>query len=536
MLNRLQDCLDHGTADVQLKAKEVVLEKKFAEYEAKWKQAQKDLAAKQVELDSSKASLQHKEEQLNKIEAELREREAKIEQTKGGVLNKTHEIEAREHDLQKKDWMLKKKKERLVKAGLHTQSLMAQCLQRESCGDCLRHPKCAWCKNPAQCLPHNVNANASIPDAQAFVGFARDTLSPPTYRMSKGFDGSAASDGLISGACHVSDWCSQIANKISVLSLNVFGSDKNNQTMRMDLLIDLLEASDADIVALQEVQPWILNGLLKSNYIKDQYRYTDYGNNHVPGGLLILSRHKIKEVSYFEMVRPGQYHVDERGRLLVSRIQIGQHDLTVATTSLDWRSALSRTKALDFLFQILNAHSHVLLLGDMNFADEAIPETGHIPANFLDIWPLLKEEHQSNDPGFTWDPLRNYYAKTSDPHSSSSRIDRVFLKSQAWMARSIDVVGCSANDVLCVGYKDKHKTWGHLGSHTHFKAPKKNSKTASLLSTLLQKLDSGLDPELKNILVDPKEGSKELSMEERLFPSNHFGLFTQLTRFDAFCP
>jgi len=121
--------------------------------------------------------------------------------------------------------------------------------------------------------------------------------------------------------------------------------------------------------------------------------------------------------------------------------------LTVASTNLDWRSADTRTDALDFVFATLSPYNDVILAGDFNFDHGALPETSHIPENWLDAWPALNPDNL----GSTWDPDTNRYARASDPTSRPSRIDRILVKSVHWLPRYIKLVGCSSADLLCQG-------------------------------------------------------------------------------------
>jgi len=61
------------------------------------------------------------------------------------------------------------------------------------------------------------------------------------------------------------------------------------------------------------------------------------------------------------------------------------------------------------------------------------------------VWPNIR----TSQPGFTWDPQSNAYAKYSDPKSSPSRVDRVLLKSSRWLPRQIFLIGCAYIDLLC---------------------------------------------------------------------------------------
>jgi len=294
-----------------------------------------------------------------------------------------------------------------------------KCASYSDCSSCGADGGCAWCSSTRTCLRLDVNAN---------------------FRKS-----SSASDGLTSGQCPADSWNTAVSSRLTLLSLNVFASDHANSTKRFAATVQLFKKTGADVIALQEVEKWFVHALQAHSWVKANYHFSDFGPGQAPGGLYILSRYPISSLSYYEEIQPGQVSVTERGRVLVATLGVRQHALTVATTNLDWRAAETRAKNLDYVFHILKQYSHVFLLGDFNFDDGSKPETEHIPKNYLDVWSTLNNDN----PGFTWDPRHNWYAAASDPHSRSSRIDRILVKSNQWMPRSIHLVGCSVGDPLC---------------------------------------------------------------------------------------
>jgi len=201
---------------------------------------------------------------------------------------------------------------------------------------------------------------------------------------------------------------------------------------------------------------------------------------------LTLSKTGIYGVSYYEQVHPGQVTSDERGRLLLVQTNIDGNPITVATTSLDWRNATTRAGILDFIFSIVSPFNDVFLTGGFNFDNGAQPETSHIPPDYIDAW-LNVYPNCTNCSGFTWDPSTNEYAYQSDKQSKSSRIDKVFIRSTQWMARTMNLVGCSKNDLLCQ----------HSSSSVSFKTSSNEIQASHI--------------------------------------SNHYGLFMELTHFEPQC-
>jgi len=142
-------------------------------------------------------------------------------------------------------------------------------------------------------------------------------------------------------------------------------------------------------------------------------------------------------VAYFEKTQPGQVEVDQRGHMLLVTPKLGEQSLSIATAELDWRNSDNRADSLDFIFSVLSTRSDVILSGDFNFDFGAQPETGKIPKTYDDIWLQLRP----TQPGFTWDPIHNSYARQSDPKSRASRIDRMFVRSDYAQPLKISKVG-----------------------------------------------------------------------------------------------
>jgi exonuclease III len=260
-----------------------------------------------------------------------------------------------------------------------------QCSQHLTCNSCMADPKCGFCRSTGKCL--------------------RGSL--------KGPDG---------GSC--SNW--NFASNLRFLSMNVYGRDVSNYTDRAPVLLKIIQEADAHFVALQEVEDWFLQVLSEAPWAKN-YHASDFGSGHAPGGLLILSKIPLASVSYYEKTQPGQVEVDARGRLLVVRPKLGDESFQVASTALDWRDSDNRADTLEFIFSILNTTQDAVVMGDFNFDEGAEPESSMIPASFADVWRSLR----GTQPGYTWDPINNAYARASDPKSRPSRIDRQFV-SKGW--------------------------------------------------------------------------------------------------------
>jgi poly(A) polymerase len=257
--------------------------------------------------------------------------------------------------------------------------------------------------------------------------------------------GNAGGDGLTSGRCPTGKWLTLPSSHVKVLSINVYGVDGARKDDRTAAILELVKKTDAEFVAFQEAEAWFIKTLTNDPFIKSYYQWTDYGNQRAPGGLFTISKLKINHVKYSEQTMPGQVEETQRGRVLTIEVLIGERCVTVANTWLDWRSAENRVNSMNFIFSVLEHEDDVILMGDFNFDFAAEPESASLPQSYVDVWSQLRP----NDPGFTWNPLTNSYAKLADSSSRPSRIDRIFVKSSQWLAMSTKLVGCSTIDLMC---------------------------------------------------------------------------------------
>ena len=228
------------------------------------------------------------------------------------------------------------------------------------------------------------------------------------------------------------------AETVRLVTCNVLAERVSDE--RVGALMELLAAQQADLYALQEAAPWFTGRLAAEDWAK-RYRRADSErmDAHAPGGLLILSRHPVVSASYGSLPsRAG------RG-VLIARLLLGRSRLAVATVHLESPPADGplRAKQLEEVFRLLDLEKarDAVLMGDLNFADGAEPETsvlkGKGPA-FADLWRVL----HPHDPGFTWNMEKSALARrNSFPEDRSARIDRVLLRSKEWRVRAISIIG-----------------------------------------------------------------------------------------------
>lgn len=431
------------------------------------------------------------------------------------------------------------------------------CDQAKSCSACAGIDGCAWCSS-----------------SLGFGGVEKGTGMCRRMDANARLRGQPKMDGLTSGECAANAWQTKVDSRMSTLSFNVFASDLKNARRRARTVFALIKRTNPTFIAFQEVEDWFLQALKLESWTQNYYQ-SDFGSGHAPGGLYILSKYPLSKVAYNEQTAPGQVQFDQRARVLSVNAVIGQANapapakfgapatapvvpsagatvLTVATTTLDWRSADSRTDGLDFVFAVLSPYNDVILAGDFNFDHGALPESSHIPENWLDVWPALNPDNL----GHTWDPDTNRYARASDPTSRPSRIDRVLVKSVHWLPRYQKLVGCSSADLLCQGLFAAPQPVGrphplpqplsqpHASTEanspplTALAKPKAAPKAAPAPAPAPVKPVVFLETASWEQLNAESAAEAEADAEAEkavVIPSNHYGLLTHFSRFSAHC-
>lgn len=251
--------------------------------------------------------------------------------------------------------------------------------------------------------------------------------------------------------------------------------------LRAEAVLAILERADADVIALQEVAPWFLAHLVRTDWVKSRYHLTKRnGAPFAPGGQLILA--KLPLASAKAEVLPGR-----QGRvLLVAEVEVRGRTLAIATTHMEsfLEDGPTRALQLDAMFAAVRGADDAIVLGDLNFGDGAEPETSRLDPAYVDAWSTLKP----SEAGHTWDmpenPLARIGAFAGEPNR---RLDRILVRSDAWHPNTVAIIG--------------NATIGR----------------------------SELTPELRRMIEMPERRSKEARAETiDVFPSDHYGLTATL--------
>ena len=228
---------------------------------------------------------------------------------------------------------------------------------------------------------------------------------------------------------------------LKIASFNVlsdlYESEHTQTAQRIPIIIEHLRQCDADIIALQEVTPRLLEILLASDWVHDyQISESPQGETLEWHGLLLLSRLP------FTLV---EYRYSPRKRVLIGKWLLNGKTLNVAavhfTSDYNKNSVAVRTKQLTILLEYLNTQpGDCLIVGDFNAKGNEQAEI-LTQNNFIDIWQTLHPE----DPGYTFNPQANPLAALMSLTGLSGRLDRMMLRSQDrdLISRKIELFACN---------------------------------------------------------------------------------------------
>jgi poly(A) polymerase len=223
------------------------------------------------------------------------------------------------------------------------------------------------------------------------------------------------------------------AQTLTLLTYNVLASEVF-VTARMKAVCTILRKADADIVALQEVAPFVTEALTAGDCFANYPFANPEHRRASPDGQLIVSKLPIAR-SAVQLLTSAQHRT-----VLIAEIPHGSRGLMVATTHMDspLGSQAIRAQQLKEIVRLMEAADDAVLMGDLNFGDGEQPTTSAIPASYQDVWLVL----HAGDPGYTWNndknPLAAIGAFVGEPNR---RLDRILVRSSVWRASSVRLIG-----------------------------------------------------------------------------------------------
>jgi poly(A) polymerase len=231
-------------------------------------------------------------------------------------------------------------------------------------------------------------------------------------------------------------------NDLKVVSYNIlcnlYDSEKIQTEKRLPAIINELQQTDADIIALQEAIPELVELLLSESWVQNYFISESIPANNVkPYGNLLMSRLP------FTLV---EHQFSGHKRSLVGTWHFNDELFHVAVVHLTSdRAENGRSKRTQQLATVI-AHLEeqlgtCLIVGDFNTRGNEHAEIFKY-GGFVDIWQQL---HPDKD-GYTFDPTRNALAEIMSLEGKPARLDRLYLRqnsqSLAYKPQAIAMFGC----------------------------------------------------------------------------------------------
>ncbi|RNF14921.1 RNA editing complex protein MP99 [Trypanosoma conorhini] len=217
-------------------------------------------------------------------------------------------------------------------------------------------------------------------------------------------------------------------------------------------LAKTLEALDADVIGMQEVEPAWWKYLSEQPWVRERYALSCNGDSHVirPWGVMLLVRRHLRVEGMHHANVPafaGHTSVMPEVTIAVSKkvpVTIGslhllapynKNNVNNRTTQLENLTKRMRTRP-----SLAGSLPGAIVMGDFNDCASNYftfpPEMG-----FKDAWSLLHPEDDSNCEGYTIDGNRNAYAGHIIEREFFGRADRVLFASRHLQPIHTELVG-----------------------------------------------------------------------------------------------
>lgn len=224
---------------------------------------------------------------------------------------------------------------------------------------------------------------------------------------------------------------------LTVLTWNTlwdrYDADRIDTARRRPLLLGALHAADADVIALQEAEPALLDLLLGTGWVRDGYTLATEpaGRDVADCGLLLLSRIPVREA--------GLHVLGPHKAVAAAVVETAEGPVSVAVTHLSSDhspagAARRDTELADLATGLAGIEGEVLLLGDFN-------DGGDRPQTRLAMTDAWHQVHGPADGTPTFDPSANPLAAVSSLSGRASRLDRVLLRTDRLRARTAELTG-----------------------------------------------------------------------------------------------
>ena len=230
------------------------------------------------------------------------------------------------------------------------------------------------------------------------------------------------------------------AGQIRILTWNTlwdrYDSELIHTGRRRPMLLAALAAADADVIALQEVEPALVKMLLAEPWVRREWTLgADPRSADVPdSGLLLLSRLPVSEAGWHPL---GRFKA-----VTAVVVETATGPVVVADTHLSSDHSTDGAALRDEqLAQVADGLSGlstpVVVVGDFNDDTDA-------PATRLGLTDAWTHVHGGGDRTPTFDPAANPLAAVSSLSGEAKRLDRVLVR--GWQAVEARLVGAAPDD------------------------------------------------------------------------------------------
>jgi len=245
----------------------------------------------------------------------------------------------------------------------------------------------------------------------------------------------------------------QLKSEFIIVTQNVlFGptekgiKDPTCTRIRIPRLMEVLENTNADLIALQEVEPPFYKILLEQQWVRDKYIVSDLrGQSIYPYGNVLLSKFPFNRL-YIHNYKEVNFSLKS---MIVAEFTVNSRTFSVGVVHLKAGVDYDIRKGqVEEGLELLQNKENALLIGDFNFREgEGEPrEDEQLKTEFLDIWETL---HPDDRNSITYDIENNTIAafvskmatQRTGRESKSFRYDRMYIRSQKWIATEIHKIG-----------------------------------------------------------------------------------------------
>jgi len=215
-------------------------------------------------------------------------------------------------------------------------------------------------------------------------------------------------------------------DEITVLSYNVWFDHSVNIVQRMDAIGKIIVKEKPDLIALQEMTPYICSLLFSQSWVLEYYVSDPLGkelgkpHDNWKYGNIILSRVNFRDV----LLR--DFPSNQSRKALCGSVYVNDILVTLGTFHLESypSESLTRRKQLELFRNITNSSEHILLIGDSNMERDSENEV---------LYPKFKEawlELYPGNKGYTFSTTSQY-----------RRYDRVFYTPKTIKINTVYYVG-----------------------------------------------------------------------------------------------